>query len=218
MSLHLSISPFRINTLNPWVPKSWTRLIDWTTTTQHTYTFDRPKGILEIKMILFHSQHFFFLSFFFFFATIFREDWTLLNKFLHRPQSGEPFWARVFLNTGNSSVYSWVRSSKAYQIKAFPGGPTEKEPTCQCRRCGFDPWVGKIPWRREWQPTLVCLPGESHGQRSLVGDSTWGRKEWITTEWLNNWTCLVSDFWAELTFPFRAGALIPSSRVLRALC
>ena len=33
----------------------------------------------------------------------------------------------------------------------------------------FDPWVGKIPWRRAWQPTPVFLPGESHGQRSLVG-------------------------------------------------
>ena len=33
----------------------------------------------------------------------------------------------------------------------------------------FDPWVGKIPWRREWQPTPVFLPGKSHGQRSLVG-------------------------------------------------
>ena len=39
----------------------------------------------------------------------------------------------------------------------------------QCRRCGFSPWVGKISWRRAWQPTLVFLPGESHGQRSLVG-------------------------------------------------
>ena len=35
-------------------------------------------------------------------------------------------------------------------------------------RCGFDPWVGKIPWRRTWQPTPVFLPGASHGQRSLV--------------------------------------------------
>ena len=34
---------------------------------------------------------------------------------------------------------------------------------------GFDPWVGKMPWRREWQPTTVFVPGESHGQRSLVG-------------------------------------------------
>ena len=39
---------------------------------------------------------------------------------------------------------------------------------------GFDPWVGKIPWRREWQPTAVFLPGKSHGQRSLAGCSLWG--------------------------------------------
>ena len=37
----------------------------------------------------------------------------------------------------------------------------------QCRRPRFNPWVGRIPWRRKWQPTLVFLPGESHGQRSL---------------------------------------------------
>ena len=46
----------------------------------------------------------------------------------------------------------------------------------------FDPWVGKIPWRRAWQPTPVSLPRESHGQRSLVGYSPWGRKELDTTE------------------------------------
>ena len=45
------------------------------------------------------------------------------------------------------------------------------------RRPGFDPWVGRIPWRRTWQPTLVSLPGESHGQRSLAGYSPWGCKE-----------------------------------------
>ena len=39
----------------------------------------------------------------------------------------------------------------------------------QCRRHGFDPWVRKIPWRRDWLHTLVFLPGEFHGQRSLVG-------------------------------------------------
>ena len=47
---------------------------------------------------------------------------------------------------------------------------------------GFDPWVGKIPWRRAWQPTSVFLPGESHGQRSLAGYSPWGRTESYTTE------------------------------------
>ena len=49
-----------------------------------------------------------------------------------------------------------------------------KESACQCRRYRFDPWVGKIPWRRAWQPTPVLLPGESYGQRSLVGYSPWG--------------------------------------------
>ena len=44
----------------------------------------------------------------------------------------------------------------------------------QCRRCGIDPLVGKIPWRRKWQPTPVCLPGKFHGQRNLVGYSLWG--------------------------------------------
>ena len=46
----------------------------------------------------------------------------------------------------------------------------------------FNPWVGKIPWRRKWQPTPVFLPGESHGQRSLVGFSPRGHKESDTTE------------------------------------
>ena len=49
-----------------------------------------------------------------------------------------------------------------------------KESACQwrrCRRCGFDPWVRKIPWSRKWQPTPVFLPGKFNGQRSLVGYS-----------------------------------------------
>ena len=58
--------------------------------------------------------------------------------------------------------------------QGFPGGISGKEPTCQCRRCkkhGFDLWVGKIPWRRMWQPTPVFFPGESHGERSMEGYS-----------------------------------------------
>ena len=61
-----------------------------------------------------------------------------------------------------------------------------KEPTCQGRRLkrhGFDPRVGKIPWRSKWQPTLIFLPGKSHGQRNLVGFSPWGCKESDMTEW-----------------------------------
>ena len=51
-----------------------------------------------------------------------------------------------------------------------------KEPDCQCRRCGFDPWVGKTPWIRTWPPTPVFLPGKSHGQRSLADCSPYGRR------------------------------------------
>ena len=69
-----------------------------------------------------------------------------------------------------------------YQL-SHQGSP----PACQCRRhkrCGFDPWVGMIPWRRAWQPTPVFLPGEFHGQRSMAGYSPWGHKELDTTEQL----------------------------------
>ena len=45
------------------------------------------------------------------------------------------------------------------------------------RDVGFNPWVRKIPWRRKWQPTPVFSPGESHGQRNLVGYSPWGQEE-----------------------------------------
>ena len=50
------------------------------------------------------------------------------------------------------------------------------------RRCGFDPWVRKIPWRRAWKPPPVLIPGESHGQKSLAGYSPQGHKESDTTE------------------------------------
>ena len=52
----------------------------------------------------------------------------------------------------------------------------------RCRRHRFDPWVGKIPWRRARQPTPVLLPGKSHRQRSLAGYSPWGLKELDTIE------------------------------------
>ena len=51
----------------------------------------------------------------------------------------------------------------------------------QWGRSGFGPRVGKIPWRRKWQPTSVLLPGKSHGRRSLINYSPWGHKESDTT-------------------------------------
>ena len=53
---------------------------------------------------------------------------------------------------------------------------------------GLDSWVRRIPWRRKWQPTPVFLPGKSQGQRSLVGYSPQGCKEWNTTDWLSTST------------------------------
>ena len=52
---------------------------------------------------------------------------------------------------------------------------SDKEFAFQCRRCGFDPWVKKIPWRK-WQPTPVFLPGKSHEQRNLAGYSPQGHR------------------------------------------
>ena len=69
-------------------------------------------------------------------------------------------------------------SSSLQIFEGFPGGSVVKNPpanagdTCLILELGRFP-----PWRRKWQPTPVFLPGESHGQRSLVGYSPWGRKE-----------------------------------------
>ena len=63
--------------------------------------------------------------------------------------------------------------------KGSAGKASGKEPAGQCRRQkrhGFNLWVGKVPWRREWQPTPVFLSEESHGQRSLVDYSPKGTK------------------------------------------
>ena len=65
--------------------------------------------------------------------------------------------------------------------KGFPGGSFCKESACQYRRLRFDPWIKKIPRRRECLPTPVFLPGKSHGQ-SLVGHSPWGHKGLDMTE------------------------------------
>ena len=115
----------------------------------------------------------------------------------------EAGWAQGFLETSQltghvitsmliklskTSVSSSVKRDRqpigfwedSIKCLGFPGGASGKELACQGRRQmrhWFDPWVGKILWRREWQPTPVFLPGESHGQRSLV------RKSWTWLKW-----------------------------------
>ena len=67
-----------------------------------------------------------------------------------------------------------------YFCVGFPGGDSGKEFACQCRRHrrhGFNPWVRNIPWRKAWQSSPGFLPGESQGQRSLVGYNPRGCRE-----------------------------------------
>ena len=70
--------------------------------------------------------------------------------------------------------YSSQKGWDSSPLQGFPGGSAVKNtPAMQeiCRRHGFDPWAGKIPWRRNWQPTPVFLPEDPHRQRSLAGFS-----------------------------------------------
>ena len=76
---------------------------------------------------------------------------------------------------------------------SLPWWLSGKEPACQCRRPRFNPWVGKFPWRRKWQPTPVFLPGKFHAQRSLMHSSLWGLKEADTTEWVSIYTHCLSN-------------------------
>ena len=65
---------------------------------------------------------------------------------------------------------------------SFPGGSEVKASACNAGDLGLIPGSGRSPWRRNWQPTPLFLPGESPGQRSLVGYSSQGRKESDVTE------------------------------------
>ena len=73
-------------------------------------------------------------------------------------------------------LYNPCKNQTYYHNLDFPDGPDSKSICLQGGRPRFDPWVGKIPWRRKWQPTPVFLPGESHGRRSQVDYSPWGHK------------------------------------------
>ena len=82
--------------------------------------------------------------------------------------------------------YEWVTEQQQH-VKQYMGLPwwLRWYRIClECRRPEFSPWLGKIPWRREWLPTPVFLPEKSHEQRSLMGYSTWDHKEADMTELL----------------------------------
>ena len=91
--------------------------------------------------------------------------------------------------------------------------PQWKKSACRkCRRYRFDPWAGKIPWRRKWQSTYtlaILLPGESHRQRSLRGYSPWGhrvRQDWAhrRMQWSTSFSVYLTQFCFEALWNFLA--------------
>ena len=83
------------------------------------------------------------------------------------------------------SLHHYSPSSTGVRLPRWLSGEGSACQCRRCRRCGFDPWVRKIPWKKKWQPTPVLLPGKSHGQRNLAGYSPSGCKESDTTEQLS---------------------------------
>ena len=95
-------------------------------------------------------------------------------------------WVAISFSRGSSQLRI-EPISPAWQADTLPLGSVVKNPPANAGVIGVTgsiPKVGKIPWRRKWQPTPVFLTGKSYGQRSLAGDCPWGHKKSDMTEWL----------------------------------
>ena len=103
-----------------------------------------------------------------------RRKWLSTPAFLPGEFHGREAWQA----TAQGITGIWTRLTN-YHWEVNHGLPWRfrgKESSCQHRKRKFDSWVRKIPWRTKWPPTLVFLPGKSHGQRNLAGYSPWGRR------------------------------------------
>ena len=91
--------------------------------------------------------------------------------------------------SGNKEIITTnvLETVKWFDVTGFPGGSVAKNTPANSGDQGLGRWVGKIPWRKKWQPTPVFLPGKSHGERSLVGYSAWGPKEWTPLHNRKKW-------------------------------
>ena len=98
-------------------------------------------------------------------------------------QAGDP--GKLESTRSQRVGHDLVTKQQLYDLGASQVVASGKESVCPCRRhkrCRFDPWVRKIPWRRKWQLTLEFLTEKSHGQSNLAGYSPWGHKESDTTK------------------------------------
>ena len=123
-----------------------------------------------------------------------RVKFQTLHSSWESPSSSSFFWEKKMLKT---DIEVFIQSETPYVMQAYhflwshssfefniPWWLRQGRICLQCRRPGFDPCVRKTPWRREWQPTSVFLPGESHGQRTLAGYSLLGRR--VRYDWVSN--------------------------------
>ena len=123
--------------------------------------------------------------------------WLITGNILWKSQNLEIilmsfFWSAPSGLQNSSLIRDWTWATV---VTSSPHGSVGKESTCQCRRCNkcrFDPWVGKIPWKRNWQLIPVFFPGEFHEQRSLAGYSPQSRRvqTWLKW-WGTRWRCQV---------------------------
>ena len=104
--------------------------------------------------------------------------WVFVSLFAH----SSPCFMEFTWQWGREKINPFILHNSLTRVPELPWWLSDRETTCQCRRCGFSPWVAEIPWRRKWQPTPVPLPGKSHGQRSLAGYSPCSCKELDMTE------------------------------------
>ena len=149
---------------------------------------------MPLQMALFHSFYsIVYIHYIFFIHSSLNWTFRLLPYFGHCKQHCSEYWDSCILLNLFFFFWSCLYAQEwdwllGHMIALdFPRGTSGKESAYQCRRlkrCGFYPWVRKIPWRKTWQSTPVFLTGDTNGQRGLVGYSLGGLKESDMTEQL----------------------------------
>ena len=96
--------------------------------------------------------------------------------------TGSEVWLSLF-----QCLLCQLQATYSFCVSDPPSRILGKKKYRRLKRCGFNAWVRKIPWRRKWQLAPEFLPGKFHGQRSLVGYSSWGGKESDMTDHAYTW-------------------------------